>query len=57
MEYELFNFFKGLYILNDKRWYKSNVYFRYGGFMFRIFRYNGEILDVIEDLNGNFIED
>lgn len=57
LEHELSNLPKGPYILNDKRWYKSNVYFRYGGFMPRTFRYNGEILDAIEDPNGNLIED
>ncbi|WP_251943814.1 class III lanthionine synthetase LanKC [Staphylococcus sp. Marseille-Q5304] len=48
---------KGPYILNDKRWYESNIYFRYGGFIPKTLYRNGEFLDAIEDLNGNLIED
>ena len=57
LENKLFQLPNGPYILNDKRWYKSNVYFRYGGFMPRTFYYKGKILDAIEDPNGNLIED
>ncbi|MCU5747090.1 class III lanthionine synthetase LanKC [Staphylococcus sp. SQ8-PEA] len=48
---------KGPYILNDKRWYDSNIYFRYGGFMPKTFYHDGEVLDAIVDPNGNLIED
>lgn len=57
LEEKLSHLPKGPYILNDKRWYKSNIYFRYGGFRPKTLYKNGEILDAIEDLNGNLIED
>ncbi|WKG33419.1 class III lanthionine synthetase LanKC [Priestia aryabhattai] len=47
----------GPYILNDKRWYNSNIYFRYGAFMPRYFYKDGEKVDAIEDLEGKLIED
>ncbi|WP_458250004.1 class III lanthionine synthetase LanKC N-terminal domain-containing protein, partial [Bacillus thuringiensis] len=47
----------GPYILNDKRWYNSNVYFRYGAFMSRYVYIDGEKVDAIENLEGELIED
>lgn len=47
----------GPYILNDKRWYSSNIYFRYGAFMPRYLYKNGEKVDAIENLQGELIED
>ncbi|WP_270170545.1 class III lanthionine synthetase LanKC [Paenibacillus sp. SYP-B4298] len=47
-------FKKGPYILSDKRWKTSNVFYRYGGFK-RILNNYGEYC--IKDKNGNLIED
>lgn len=47
----------GPYILNDKRWYSSNIYFRYGAFKPRYLYKNGEKVDAIENLQGELIED
>jgi serine/threonine protein kinase len=48
------DFKKGPYILNDKRWKDSNVFYRYGGFG-AILNENGE--HCIRDLEGNLIKD
>lgn len=48
---------KGPYILSDKRWKDSNVYFRYGGFTpMYIYKENKKI-PAIKDLNGKLIPD
>lgn len=47
----------GPYILNDKRWYDSNVYFRYGAFAPRFTFIDGVKVDAIENLQGELIED
>lgn len=47
-------FKKGPYILNDKRWKNSNVFYRYGAFE-RILNEHGE--HCIRDEEGNLIED
>ncbi|MEK4761135.1 class III lanthionine synthetase LanKC [Viridibacillus sp. FSL E2-0187] len=47
----------GPYILNDKRWYNSNIYFRYGAFMSRSIYIDGEKVEAIENLEGELIED
>lgn len=47
----------GPYILNDKRWYHSNIYFRYGAFMPRTTFIDGKKVDAIENLQGELIED
>ncbi|MGM0886940.1 MAG: class III lanthionine synthetase LanKC [Bacillota bacterium] len=48
---------KGPYILSDKRWKDSNVYFRYGGFTpMYIYKENKKI-PAIKDLNGELIPD
>ena len=48
------DFKKGPYILSDKRWKKSNVFYRYGGFQ-RIINEHGE--HCIRDEEGNLIKD
>nr|8SAP_A Chain A, Class III lanthionine synthetase LanKC [Bacillus thuringiensis serovar andalousiensis]8SAP_B Chain B, Class III lanthionine synthetase LanKC [Bacillus thuringiensis serovar andalousiensis] len=48
------DFKKGPYILNDKRWKNSNVFYRYGGFK-GIFNEHGE--HCIRDKEGNLIKD
>ncbi|WP_432703317.1 class III lanthionine synthetase LanKC [Lysinibacillus sphaericus] len=48
------DFKKGPYILSDKRWKNSNVFYRYGGFK-SIINENGEYC--IKDDEGNLIED
>ncbi|HFK1453550.1 class III lanthionine synthetase LanKC [Bacillus pacificus] len=48
---------KGPYILNDKRWFNSNVYFRYGSFMERYFYKDGQKIYAIENLDGELVED
>lgn len=47
-------FEKGPYILSDKRWKNSNVFYRYGGFS-RIINEHGE--HCIRDEEGNLIKD
>ncbi len=47
-------FKKGPYILSDKRWKTSNVFYRYGGFK-RIVNEQGQ--HCIKDEQGNLIED
>lgn len=48
------DFKKGPYILSDKRWKTSNVFYRYGGFR-RILNESGQ--HCIRDKKGNLIED
>ncbi|BFH68402.1 hypothetical protein J27TS7_48690 [Paenibacillus dendritiformis] len=48
------DFQKGPYILNDKRWKNSNVFYRYGGFK-SIINEHGE--HCIRDNQGNLIKD
>ncbi|MBM9448525.1 hypothetical protein BUY18_11165 [Staphylococcus cohnii] len=45
---------KGPYILSDKRWKNTNVYYRYGGFK-QIYNKSGELC--IKDDNGNWVID
>ena len=48
----------GPYILNDKQWKKSNVFFRYGAFKKMTYTdANGKIVNCIMDPDGNLIED
>lgn len=47
----------GPYILNDKQWHNSNVYFRYGGLKKAEAEINGEIVDVIYNNHGEAVED
>ncbi|MEK4500544.1 class III lanthionine synthetase LanKC [Bacillus sp. FSL R12-0069] len=51
---EIQDFKKGPYILNDKRWKNSNVFYRYGGFK-GIINKHGE--HCIRDEKGNLIKD
>lgn len=48
---------KGPYILTDKRWYDSNIYFRYGAFKKMFFFENGKKKLAIQNNMGNLIED
>lgn len=49
---------KGPFILTDKRWYESNVYFRYGAFKsMHFYNKNGEKNYAIRDPKGNLIPD
>lgn len=48
---------RGPYILNDKRWKHSNVYFRYGGFLPMFVDYNGLKVPAIENPEGELIPD
>lgn len=48
---------KGPYILSDKRWKNSNVYFRYGGFMPLYLIKDNQKIPAIKDLNGDLIPD
>ncbi|MEK5251710.1 class III lanthionine synthetase LanKC [Bacillus sp. FSL R9-9530] len=57
LEINLAHLKPGPYILNDKRWYNSNIYFRYGAFMSRYVYIDGEKVDAIENLEGELIED
>ncbi|MFP3435611.1 hypothetical protein SB781_38275, partial [Paraburkholderia sp. SIMBA_061] len=45
---------KGAYILSDKRWKNSNVFYRYGGFR-SIYNEYGE--HCIKDGQGNLVKD
>lgn len=49
---------KGPYILTDKRWYESNVFFRYGAFklMYTYDVHQNKVYS-IKDPKGNYIED
>ncbi|MGE6415977.1 class III lanthionine synthetase LanKC [Planococcus kocurii] len=48
---------KGSYILSDKRWKDSNVYFRYGGFMPMYLNKENKKIPAIKDSNGELIPD
>ncbi len=49
---------EGPYILNDKSWKQSHVFFRYGGFKkMMIHKKSGEDVTAIMDPDGNLIED
>lgn len=48
------DFSKGPYILSDKRWKNSNVYYRYGGFQ-RLYNSNGELC--VKSPTGELIKD
>ncbi|HFV2809188.1 TPA: protein kinase, partial [Streptococcus agalactiae] len=48
---------KGAYILNDKRWKNSNLYFRYGGFAPMYVNKDGINVLAIETPDGNLIPD
>lgn len=48
---------KGPFVLNDKRWRDSNVYFRYGGFAKMEVVIDGKEVMAIKTPEGNFIED
>ncbi|MBM6586268.1 class III lanthionine synthetase LanKC [Pediococcus acidilactici] len=48
---------EGPYILTDKPWKQSNVYYRYGAFEKMIGLKNGLPTHMIKDPKGNFIED
>lgn len=48
---------RGPYILSDKRWKNSNIFFRYGAFAEIYTTINGEQVLAIEDESGNLIPD
>lgn len=48
---------KGPYILNDKRWYDGNVYFRYGAFSEMYIHEGGAKIPAIKTPEGNLIAD
>ncbi|ELJ9287062.1 class III lanthionine synthetase LanKC [Staphylococcus pseudintermedius] len=48
---------KGPYILNDKRWYESNVFFRYGGFAEMYYYESGHKVLAIKKPDGSLVED
>lgn len=48
---------KGTYILNDKRWKDSNVYFRYGAFVAMYLNKDGQKIPAIEKPDGTLVED
>lgn len=50
-------FKKGPFILNDCCWQESNVFFRYGGFIRNEKIIDGKEVLVIEDNDGNYVED
>lgn len=51
------NFKEGPYILNDRPWKQSNVYYRYGGFKAMTAIQNGMQIFVIQTPDGKYIED
>lgn len=57
LEKLLCNIPKGPYILSDKRWRDSNVFFRYGGFAQMFMSDSSGRKLAIKDPQGNFIED
>lgn len=48
---------KGPYILSDKRWKDSNVYFRYGGFAEMYTQQGATRVLAIKNASGEFVED
>ncbi|MFI3547341.1 class III lanthionine synthetase LanKC [Mammaliicoccus sciuri] len=48
---------KGPYILNDKRWYESNVFFRYGAFAEMYYYESGHKVLAIKNPDGDLVED
>ncbi|MFF2176734.1 class III lanthionine synthetase LanKC [Lysinibacillus sp. NPDC058147] len=48
---------KGPYILNDKRWKDTNLFFRYGGFVSMYVNKDGINVPAIENPNGDLIPD
>lgn len=48
---------KGPYILNDKRWKDTNLFFRYGGFTSMYVNKDGINVPAIENLDGELIPD
>lgn len=51
------DFASGPYILNDKQWKNSNVFFRYGGFKQMLLKQNGKLVPAIKDPSGNLVPD
>lgn len=47
----------GPYILNDKQWKNSNIFFRYGGFKEMLLKKDGQYIDAIKDPKGNLVPD
>lgn len=47
----------GPYILNDKQWKNSNIFFRYGGFKEMLLKKDGQYIDAIKDPQGNLVPD
>lgn len=47
----------GPYILNDKQWRGSNVFYRYGGMKRMVAEINGELVDAIQKPDGTYIPD
>lgn len=47
----------GPYILNDKQWKSSNVFFRYGAFLDMRTRLDGRWVSSIQEPNGKMVED
>lgn len=48
---------RGPYILTDKRWYESNVYFRYGAFLSMYYYENNKKVFAIQSPSGDLVED
>lgn len=57
LERELDSSISAPYILNDKRWKNTNIYFRYGGFVDIPMYKNGYKVSAIQTPDGNLIED
>ncbi|MBF0709977.1 MULTISPECIES: class III lanthionine synthetase LanKC [unclassified Gemella] len=54
LEERLKNYKKGAYILSDRRWKDTNIYYRYGGFSAKYLP-DGRL--AIQDKEGNLVED
>ncbi|WEV70429.1 class III lanthionine synthetase LanKC [Lactobacillus sp. ESL0785] len=51
------NFLEGPYILSDKEWHDTHIFYRYGAFKEIKARINGKEVYCIKDNHGNLIED
>lgn len=51
------NYSEGPYILNDKQWKNSNVFFRYGGFQEMLKKVGNKLVDAIQDEKGDLVPD
>lgn len=57
LDYRLKTVSKGPYILNDKRWYDGNIYFRYGAFGEMYIQEGGAKIPAIKTPEGKLIPD